>query len=1197
MASMVPLRSADDIDLSRHGVIEASAGTGKTYTIVGLASRILREKETTIERLLMITFTEKAAGEMRHRLRLELEHALGDTPEGSDERRRVLDALDSFGQARISTIHSFCGRLLQEHAFEGRQLLATVVEDEAALLEELLTERVRRWMAVDEDLLELALRVADSPKWVGNAEGWIGTVLTVAAQYTPEAGDRLVPEPLGEGTFPEHGVQSAAEQLRARLACIEHLIGEWDASRPTDDHPLRQRMLAACGSYTPTLKSVWHDYAGPLVSLVAQRDAMSDAALLRRMWEVLQSAKRPSRKANPPKYWQEHGLGYLGHRLSKGWEAHCGELEEVGRLVKEIDTLLSDALPRLAVATIRDLHDDLKSACRERGLMTFSRMISEVHEQVTQLGPDGPLATALRNSLDYAIIDEFQDTDRLQWEILQTAFLSGREPAPRVYIVGDPKQAIYGFRGADIHSYEAACQHLLEHNGAARYSLATNYRARPEVIEACNWLFAEGKWFAEHSWPVEVQPAGPLCKVQAVSEGVDPAGMVVVKLAPSRAEAARHAFARFVADRVMALCPPNPTDRATITLRGLDSRPLQYDDFCILIRNRSEARFYQSALRDRRIPHTFYKEQGLWASEEALQLHYLLWALANPSDASRWRSALLSRFFSRTIADAARLAQCPDTHAARQVFESWVSLAERSEWGALFRRILDASPILLDDLEEAPSDWERRLTNYHHLCQILEQRAVAGSFTIFDIVAYVADRRAAAHVSEDESLLRIETSEPKVQIMTMHASKGLEFPFVFVAGGFSTAPGGHSVQRRYEQPDGEKGRWVIDLAAKSKDRDPDSEAELRRLYYVAITRAAVQVYLPLFSPGQGTPEGPLVWLAKAHIEEAQRIRTPPSVREIDWTEGGGYQRSIPTASVPSPAPETGPTVSGTLRYPPRGLRGLRTPLESYTSLAGQQGREAPYRETGIRLDDDLDEGPSWSALPGGARVGQFFHKALEALISQEDLPAALNDPSLPEALGQIARLWVPTQWLTNGFIDTAADLIRRAVTADLPHLGPLTAIERGDRMPELPFMYPVELVPPGAPTAPELRVHSGMLTGVIDLVARRNGRYYILDWKSNQLPDYQHDRLVQAMTDNNYHLQYGVYSVALDRWLRARLGRNYDRSKHLGGVLYVFLRGLTDDGSVGVFCLDGTELDLDQLSGRELPERLRASLGGDEGDG
>ncbi len=1204
MTTMSPVSSIESIDLARHGVIQASAGTGKTYTIVALAVRILRTTTTPIDRLLMITFTEKAAGEMRHRLRVELERALGAADQGSPERQRILDALDSFGQARISTIHSFCGRLLQEHAFEGGQLLSTAIEDEAALLEELATGLIRRWGSLDEQLLEFLLRSSVRPRWAGNVRDWVGTVTRQAALYTPEAGDRLVPAPEEDAQAAADQIRAIAKTVRGHLEAIRGLLPEdVDPAAEPQVHPLSQA-LDQIGDRGPTrVKSLLNWYVHPLLSLLASRPE-EPMELVEGAQALLSGIRRETTKNKNLTDFIDRPFDQLHGRLKDGWRERGLKLEEIADELARMDEYLSgQAIASLASNTIRDLHEALKTRCRERGIMTFSRMIAEVHDGIARGGPEGPLATALRESLDFVIVDEFQDTDRLQWEILQTALLSGYEPAPRVYIVGDPKQAIYGFRGADIHSYMAACEHLLEHCGAVGHSLGTNYRARPAVIEACNWLFGRSDWF-DPKWPVTISDAGPAAKIQAVGEPVDGAGMVLVKLAPESASPARRAYARYVAERVDALCPRDATGRPTITFRGGAARPVDYSDFCILVRTRREARFYIEALRDKGIPFTFYKEPGLWASDEALQLHALFRALADPADVELWRSALISRFVSATPVEAVALAECPDTHPARRVFNDWVNCAERRDWPSLFRQILDASPILLDDMDEAPMEWERRLTNYRHLCQILEGEATRGGWDLFDLLAAIADRRSATQVSEDENLLRIETSEPKVQIMTMHACKGLEFPFVFVGGGFTMRPAGMPVQRRYERSDGGNGHWVIDLTANGKDTDADAEAELRRLYYVAITRAAVQVHIPVYTPGGRSmhSSGPLVWIVGERLERARAAGVPDSVREIDWPDRGLYR---PRPSLPYEAvaegpeegrgavqhgPGEGPALVGGIRRPPTNLQRLTVPTASYTSLVDRHARGASAEGSWLRLDDDRDEGYVQADLPGGAGVGQFFHKALEALVLTGDIPASLEDAGLPATLITIARNWVPARWLNDGFIAASLELIRRALTADLPGLGPIAGLGARDVLPELPFLYPVELFPDGAPGT---RVHSGLLVGVIDLVARKDERYYILDWKSNRLADYGPDGLNQAMDANDYHLQYTLYTVALDRWLRARLGQTYDPRRHLGGVLYVFIRGLTEDGQRGVYVRDESDIRPTEWASGKLPGLIEEHVRGD----
>ncbi|MBD3175883.1 MAG: AAA family ATPase [Armatimonadia bacterium] len=1190
MDAAKPIRDMGDVDLGRHGVIQASAGTGKTYTMVEIALRALVEGRAKIDELLMITFTEKAAGELRERLRGRLEERIDAADSLAGER--ILDALDGFSQARISTIHSFCGHILREHAFETGHLLTTRVVDEVPLMEELVTERVRRWGSMGRELLELALEASEKPEsWAADAGRWIEQVTRTALTYRPEAGDELVPAPADCDDAALATLRIAADHVADDLARIRGLLGAGlDRDLPLDDQPICRLMHDIGHSGRGSVKTLLESYVVPLLALVRDAPTMGLTVLVGAKSVVDGITERALKAFADRPFDQLHG------RLKDAWQERCPELEAIAGIVAGIAERLRDLpLPTLASTTIHQLHHDLKATCRERGLMTFSRMIAEVHEQVTAEGPHGTLATALRRSLRLVIVDEFQDTDRLQWEIMRTAFLTGGEDDPRVFIVGDPKQAIYGFRGADIHSYEMACRHMLEECGAKAYSLDTNYRATPAFISACNWLFSDGRWFEEEGWSAKVR-AADVAKVRKAPAQVADDALVLVELQKLGADRVRRAFARYAAREIETLCPSDPAERPRIRLGDADERPLEYSDFCVLVRKRSEVQSYTEAFRERGIPCSFYKDKGLWASDEALHLHYLLRALADPTDPERWRAALLSRFVSAPPEEAMALAECSESHPARRLLRQWVRHARSRQWPTLMGKLLDSCPILLDDLEEAPLEWERRLTNYQQLLQTLERLALAEGWDLLDMLAHVAERRATAGLAEDEDLLRIETAEPAVRIMTMHVSKGLEFPFVFVGGGFTTSYAGQPVQRRYEGQ-GAGGHWVIDLQQRQRESDPDQAAELRRLYYVATTRASVRAYLPVYEPPQRTPGGYLDVVRKGPLAKAQSAGGCAHVAPVKWTDDGRYRLALPAAST-APGPAEEGFVDGALSRPPAGLAERRSVTASFSSLArpGHDGHR--FGEEEVRQDDDpADADTATADLPGGAGVGQFFHDALEDILRLDAPLEALQPEPLLQRLEAHARRWVSSHWLTDEFLQESGAMVRRALTKPLPEVGPMVKVGRENLLPELPFLFPCEVAPEDGDAPADIRLvhgeHGPLLSGVIDLVIRRGDRHYLLDWKSNRLPGYERPRLAEAMRQSRYDLQYSIYAVALERWLRVHLGDSYVPERHLGGIFYIFLRGLDDEGEDGLYFVRPAELDLDRFEKHELPARLRGVTGGD----
>jgi exodeoxyribonuclease V beta subunit len=1185
------LRTTEDIrrlfDLDSHGVIEASAGTGKTYTMVEIALRILEEGRARLGEILMITFTEKAAGELRSRIRARIEKALDEGP-ADPVRLRLLEALEGFDEARISTIHAFCMRLLEEHAFESGQPFASNQADEGELLVDLLRERQRKqWSALDQGQLGDALRLAGYPhpsKRTGESQ-WERTVLEIAGHYTPEAGDRLEPPPLAEPVDRESMGRVAAELRTLLCECAPLLDLEADRD-PGVDPPLVQ-MMRRDKVAANTVRALCEQYVVPLTNLIETADGIGDGALFEAAQLFLTASTRSEA-------FRKSGHDHFHTRMaSRGSPELLDRARGIAERVARMDAVLASYSPehQLAANTVDELHEDLVTWTRARGILTYGGMIRGVHAAVTAEGGASAFVDQLRAQFRYAIVDEFQDTDRLQWEILRTVFADAGPPW--LFIVGDPKQSIYGFRGADIHAYEAARDALVASRGAPRYVLPVNRRASGDLVEACNRLFGEGGWFGERAvdpvdrGTVEAPPTEEQrYRIVRDTSGRDPVTFVrLPKGTPARQS--RALWAQFLAGEIRALIPPDGP--AALTLRaGEVDRPLDYSDVCVLVERRSEAEFAIQALRSRRIPCSFYKQTGLWRSEEAMHLHYLLQALAEPEDPSAWRTALLTRFLRVPPERVAELAEAPPEHPLSVLLWRWVRWAERRQWPRLFQSILSEGPVLLEDLERAPEEWERRLTNYRHLMQLLEQYAIRAGADIHGLVEYLATRRATgAGEQPDEDLYRIETEEPRVQVMTIHAAKGLEFPVVFLAGGFTSGPTS-SYARRYDPASG--GHWVFDLSGRSSTEDEERNAT-RRLYYVAVTRAALRVYIPLVE--QKTKPGALTTLILPTATRAwgEEGLAAAALDELDLGEAPSRRPAPPPAPEPARMPGAG---SGKPRLPrvvrPEEVRRL-VPFASFTGLHGAAAATS-YGESLPRLDDDpggLDPAPT--AIPGGAATGQFFHEALERLLRTEDLEAALSDGSLRALmLGEPARA-LPARSLTPEFLAESATLLRRALRTPLPVMGCSVAdLAPSGVLPEVEFLYPLSLGAGPSQPVEEIRRDGSFLTGVIDVVARVGERHYLIDWKTNRLDRYDQEALAACMAHQEYDLQYAIYALALERWLRSAYGEAYAPDRHLGGVCYVFLRGLSDEpDSPG---LHSRQLDAEALAEFEVAVRRR--LGGSE---
>ncbi|HKP97309.1 MAG TPA: 3'-5' exonuclease, partial [Fibrobacteria bacterium] len=863
----------------------------------------------------------------------------------------------------------------------------------------------------------------------------------------------------------------------------------------------------------------------------------------------------------------------------------------------------------------------------------------------------------LRRDYRYCLVDEFQDTDPLQWEIFRRVFLDSGSANP-LYLIGDPKQAIYRFRGGDVHTYMEARKAMfaLSRQGKAQgMGLDTNYRSSGAMVQAYNAAFTHAGWFhtlaldpGDTVWrlPAEPDPMGYLpvrhggLAIQDCADATGTPAPIILKdftgdgaaggkAGPDRPALKRRVNHWIVSEIAALMAAPDRLripDKATGKLR-----PLAWGDICVLVRKNPEKDRLEKALGEAGIPVQVNRRSGLYHGDVAGHYLAVLESLEDPRDSGKHARALLTRFF-RAAGDAppARPPESP-----HPLFEEWTRLADRRRWQRLFHSLLYRTGLLYrESLEE---DGDRRIMDFTHIGQNLVQEAIGRNLGLSGLVQHLRDLRAAAPgADEDADMHREESEGGKVVLMTMHVSKGLEFPVVFLACFSGNPPPAH-----YKYRDGLHTVYNLDKddAGARRAYLEESEGEDRRLYYVALTRARYKLFVPLLPKGGAghASNGPLGGFV------AEALRTAAAARPdlYHWAEAEDYAKAppgipptrrpsagtaIPSQAGPADAYAPHPAANAPLPAAPQAagedaLSGYprenalsrpsadfsrrRRRLDSYSHLVRRghglaaetvEGRfdkeEAPAAADGTGESEGAP--PAASAYPGntlprGKDTGNMFHEILERI----DFAVAAEAPS-PEALFAHA----PTRDLIHGCMEdhrldadwraAVAGVVWNALRARLPDPaggGPFSLAEVAHRRPEMEFLFPY---PARAEAGPD-----GYLWGFIDLVFRHRGRYYLLDWKSNHLDAYGHSDLERSMRDSSYDLQYMLYSLALDKWLGSLIP-GYGFETHFGGIYYAYLRGMRASGessaipeTSGVFALRPT---LAQIRG-EYPLRLAQAMG------
>ena len=1162
----------EDIDLDRHGVVEAAAGTGKTYTLEHLVRRLLLAGKASLEQILLVTFTEKATGELKGRLRANLENALNDYP---DHREVIQNAIDQFDQAHITTIHGFCQRILQEYALEHGQDFQPQLVDDGLLLPSCLREVQRKnW---PRDYGRNLRGILDLAGYQGKARGrWEDRALDLAGKFR-RCGHRILPLYIA-------GWQDQIPALEAKLA--QGLERVRRAAGPIPPMISRHPWIAGYGRLSQAERHAKRqEVLLGLVRILAQTQNLDHPLFVfLRLQEEL-----PSESFS-------HLLEKLPKKARLELDRHCPRLAEA---LNELETMrleMEQLAPasRLLVSTIEQMQDHLAHIKRERGLRSYEDMLTLMDQGLDPAFNAGAhlLVEKLRDRFRYAIVDEFQDTDPLQWRIFRRIFVAGGHS--HLVIVGDPKQAIFGFRGADLPTYLHAVHELTSENEATIYPLTTNWRSCPDLLRPLNQLFQKGNWFAGED--IEYRSVDAPREDQQPNKLVsDRSGLAAVSLVDltgsERMVEARRKNARFIAMEIRRLLGDGKKSLMEVSLKGeCGSRFLEARDIAILIFKHNEAKPVIQALRKAGIPYSYYKQRGLWQSEEAMHLGYLLRALAQPDQVQEFHKALLTRFFGLAPEDLASAADLPPQHPARQLFLRWLDLAQQRSWAPLFRSFLEDTGVLLGRVESV-SDWnndsdaERRLANYRHILQTVEQAAYEQNLDLEGIIDILEGQR---RLTEDKDFQPIETEKPKVRIMTVHASKGLEFPVVFLAGGFTDKADADFLTYR-DAAD----QVIFDLSNSDEGKEKAKReriSEQRRLLYVALTRAMFKVIVPLVRKGKGA--GPAATILAPALKEANLdalgqpyvgILHPHQDRGSRFEDGESISILNPQSSILDSRsgcvpPELFPRLDADLHR-------RRIRIRSFSSLHRQsqsQAEEASYVERPLRGDDDVADSLVVQEPLRGPVFGDMVHAVLETLDFSTIDPAAdpemlvrpdtafrkSVDEQLEQNLMKIqARVSGPQ--LEEACRRQIAGLVWNTLRTPLPDVGPLWQIPPHDRLHEVEFHFPEEF----GPEPPEARVQEGFLTGFMDLVFRKDGRYYLLDWKTNFLESYAPADIGQAMLDCDYVRQYRLYLQALSRWLGGR--GDFDFTRDFGGVFYLFLRGMNGrDDSSGVFFHKPTAEDL-----------------------
>jgi exodeoxyribonuclease V beta subunit len=1196
MTSKTPLALAFPLRGSQ--LIEASAGTGKTFTISALYLRLVLGhggepsgfgRELLPPQILVVTFTDAATKELRERIRTRLAEAArffrDETPapdgliaelreqyfpeQWSGCANRLDIAAQWMDEAAVSTIHSWCQRMLREHAFDSGSLFTQTLEtDHSDLLGEVLRDYWRLFCYPMQ---------GDALNWVrGNWGGPAALLPRVRGLFASER-DSV------EGKEPAELITECLQERRAALLELKMPWRQW-----------ADELLAIChegvASKSVDGRKMQPRYFEPWFEKI-------------KAWAEDESLEQ-----------LDIGTGFTRltpDGMAEAWKkgevpSHPG-LDAMPGLKACLDELPTPdaAVLRHAAHWVGARFEEEK---RRRAEMGFDDMLLRLDAALQSEGGER-LATLIREQFPVALIDEFQDTDPVQYRIFESIYrIEENNPESGLFLIGDPKQAIYAFRGADIYTYLRARQAT----AGRLHTLGTNFRSSHGMVKAVNHVFerAEARESGRGAFLFrEKNGDNPVPFLAVESQGrkevlrIDDRVVPALNIRHLSAEqplsgaAYRQQLAAACASEITALLNAGQQGRAGFARDGKDLKGLLPADIAILVRDGKEAQAVRAELSARGVRSVYLSDKdSVFAAQEAHDVLTWLKACAEPDAERPLRAALACITLNLSLPELERLNQDELAWEARVMqFRGYRELWRKQGVLPMLRRLLH--DFQLPQALIARSDGERVLTNLLHLSELLQQ-AAAELDGEQALIRHLSEHLALSGQAGEEQILRLESDEQLVKVVTIHKSKGLEYPLVFLPFICSAKPvDGSRLPLHYHDATGKALVTLNPTAELIALADDERLAEDLRLLYVALTRAQHACWLGVTDLKRGNNNSSVLHLSALGYLLGGGASLAESAGLKRWLEDLQQDcHALGCGEMPEATTES--------YHPPQNHAALRAPLipnrkasenwwiASYSALRISDSLsigidEAPESPQAQKLFDDerLDQQAPREMLSGGADIhrfprgpnpGTFLHGLLEWA---GDEGFNLTPQTVEDA---IARRCNRRGW--EGWITTLSDWLQHLLKSPLPvgtGQAPVVFEQLTQYQVEMEFWFASHKVDVlkldalvcqythnGVPrVAAEPVLLNGMFKGFIDLTFEHDGRYYVADYKSNWLgaddAAYTEQAMEHSILDNRYDLQYVLYLLALHRQLKVRLA-DYDYDRHVGGALYIFLRG-TRAASQGVY--------------------------------
>ncbi|HLV30183.1 MAG TPA: exodeoxyribonuclease V subunit beta [Chitinispirillaceae bacterium] len=1151
------------IPLSGHNLIEANAGTGKTYTISRLFLRLLLEKELPLSSILVVTFTEAATQELKERVYLLLKEAINLFSENFstdpffssllsavDNKKGVellQSAIHNFDTVSIYTIHGFCQRLLFEHSFEsGIVFNSEVISDQSIIIKEITNDFWRL------NFYDSSVQFTSYALHSGLTQKSFSDLLKFSGRSFTNL--RIIPQ------IQDEKCSDLESAFNAKLESVKKI---W----------FKEKELIVKLLFSGSLKAVKYKH-GTIRKMISNMDLLAASEIADPLlFDRFENLTTTVLKANTKK-----GAVAPEHEFFD----HCEELQ---KCAQELKIRYDERIIFLKTRYIDYVHRELKIRKEKKNQLFFDDLLLKVYDALNGDPQNCKLKQVTGRVYKAALIDEFQDTDFIQYSIFSSLFSSST-----MFLIGDPKQSIYSFRGADIFTYLQAAKRV-----NSKYTLLTNYRCHKKLLDATNMLFGlHEKMFVFKGISFSRSMAAQVTDTQQIDNKITdgkPLKFLFIDTENKKfnIQEIRNRICSVVASHISTLLKDND-----------NSYRLNPQDIAILVRKNSEAEMIKTVLSDTGIHSVVDSGNSVFKSSEAVQLMRVLKAVSDPYRDETIRCALTTDLFGYNGNEIDELnSDNNESEHIAELFFRLYDLWNESGFEIMIRYFFNKLKIRSKVLS-LPSG-ERKLTNYLHLSELLhvqEQRYNLGMSALYFWMTEKIHENSS--FIPDEEIMRLESDENAVKIVTIHKSKGLEYPVVFCPFCWS----GSDASNRKDEPivfhyGDECNDTVLALGPQEIEDNRDLAekeilAENMRLLYVALTRAKYGCYVVhgKFPYSESAALSYLLFGNDLDAVSVQNLRNHvkalPTEQIFDRLKSLELQCDsicVKKVSIDECTDIPGykeDTVAKKLQC--RQFTGSipdawrissfssLTRSHHYAEIPDYDHYEYPENKNKkLDFDNIMD-------FPKGAVAGNFIHHIFER-IQFCDLSSA--EGIISESL---LLFGFDTKWF-NTILKLVKDTTETILDPDSKLK--LTKIPQNSCLKEVQFNFPLNQFSfdklnkiytnnnqpdlfrtDYSVSGLDFSLTRGYMKGFIDLIFKWGDKFFLLDWKSNFLgsskEDYREDILFEVMKKEHYILQSHIYMVALDKFLKFRYPLyNYDQ--HFGGIFYLFIRGIEPDSRSGIF--------------------------------